>query len=874
MNAAFLSACVLLVIDFLLGSRLGLPQDTITTWAAMQVALLPILTLGFLFGILPQEIRFIFLSGIMYTLGHQLAQGPRAQVMPLSKYWSVILAAGIFSVALTTHRLIRRKPEIERQVFRLLMLSALMVFVIATFVQRGRYQEVRDLANIFALALLWLPSWAWAKRLGEKAWIVGIIGLALGGQGFWLSINNNKCANWTIEQTSLARTYVIQARNHFATELAGISSKSIYVHQPILGSPLGDQIAHEIAISLGAKRGFLFITVDAMRADLVNRQVGGRQVLPFIDSLREESADFRRAYAPAPMTHFSVFSFLSGWYPSQVIGSQGGFSRARLITQTLGDNGIETRGCYPKGMLIAGGEKFSRFDLGFKTSSLHPWDDLSIQATFEQLRPQNEGPWFAYLHIMLPHHPYNKALPEFRAGNSEFENYAAEVRQADDFIKKLFEKFRAAGFADTMWMAVAADHGEEFGEHGSYRHSTQVFEESVHVPLVITGKGVVAKRHDQVVSLVDLAPTLHHFFQLPVGKSTVYAGRSWLPLALGKPDEGRSARVLVENPPRHLSRFNSRSALVGPKKKLIADERSRRLLLFDLSRDPKEKEEVSSQHPDLTQELWQELLAKRQFGGGNNDVFESMTSFRSFIEEAAQSGPPGVYKCLEWMKGLAKQDELELLSYFAEYEDPIVPKKIALRYKETHDAELQLMANLIQISATRPNEEQWLSLAQHFDKTGFPGIDEAILSVAAKWRLKIPQADQRELPSAALHAQLNWARYKWLMKGKIATPELIHSGLVSTSTWDQLLALRSAAGSSLITLRKDLMRIYKTTELGVLRLEALRRLSEQADATLCDFFLDVAQIAPPEEAAIAAATAAAAYPTHSLPIRTPVDTHT
>jgi arylsulfatase A-like enzyme len=55
---------------------------------------------------------------------------------------------------------------------------------------------------------------------------------------------------------------------------------------------------------------------------------------------------------------------------------------------------------------------------------------------------------------------------------------------------------------------VTADHGEELQDHGRLGHGSQLFEESLHVPLVLAGPSVEPGRRPEVVQGIDLLPTV------------------------------------------------------------------------------------------------------------------------------------------------------------------------------------------------------------------------------------------------------------------------------------------------------------------------------------------------------------------------------
>ena len=83
-------------------------------------------------------------------------------------------------------------------------------------------------------------------------------------------------------------------------------------------------------------------------------------------------------------------------------------------------------------------------------------------------------------------------------------------------------------------VVVTADHGEEFGEHGGLTHGRTLYDELLHVPLVVTAPGVVPGAVDAPVSLLDIGPTVLELVGLL--RPVAFEGRSLVPLMHGATD--------------------------------------------------------------------------------------------------------------------------------------------------------------------------------------------------------------------------------------------------------------------------------------------------------------------------------------------------
>ena len=123
--------------------------------------------------------------------------------------------------------------------------------------------------------------------------------------------------------------------------------------------------------------------------------------------------------------------------------------------------------------------------------------------------------------------------------------YDAEIRYVDTELKNLIDKLKNLGQLDENdWLFITADHGEEFYERGGWGHGHSLFEDQIHVPLIVLGpdmgKGL---RQPQEVNLLDVHTTIGDI----TGYSPMPAspGASLRPLGDGqRHTEGNQERIL------------------------------------------------------------------------------------------------------------------------------------------------------------------------------------------------------------------------------------------------------------------------------------------------------------------------------------------
>lgn len=150
--------------------------------------------------------------------------------------------------------------------------------------------------------------------------------------------------------------------------------------------------------------------------------------------------------------------------------------------------------------------------------------------------------------------------------------YRDSVRSVDAFVDRLVGTF------DDATILFHADHGEAFGEHGTFGHEPVLYEENIHVPLFVHNAGTT-RTVDSVVSTTVVPEIL----------STVARGETVDPASL-------TAEYAV-------ARNESDTALAvrGDRWKYIRDESGERL--FDLATDPEETTDVSDREPDVLDEF-------------------------------------------------------------------------------------------------------------------------------------------------------------------------------------------------------------------------------------------------------------------------------
>jgi arylsulfatase A-like enzyme len=200
--------------------------------------------------------------------------------------------------------------------------------------------------------------------------------------------------------------------------------------------------------------------------------------------------------------------------------------------------------------------------------------------------------------------------------------YDAGIRQVDDQVARIVGALRSADLLDETFLIVTSDHGEEFMDHGGFAHSRNQYQEVLHVPLIMRGRGLPpGRRISAPVSLVDVVPTV--LAQVGVATGIAFGGRDLSPLFSDGPAARETAKELGERyeygaapgwmslflRPEVSGAYFPRSVRQG-RYKLHYDFYSGGTELYDLSQDPHEQVDISEQRPELVQRLASHLRSR------------------------------------------------------------------------------------------------------------------------------------------------------------------------------------------------------------------------------------------------------------------------
>jgi arylsulfatase A-like enzyme/HEAT repeat protein len=342
----------------------------------------------------------------------------------------------------------------------------------------------------------------------------------------------------------------------------------------------------------------LVITIDALRADHLGLHGYARGVTHELDALGARGVVFEHAYAQAPHSSYSLCSLWTSEYLHETT-EVGGEPPMDTLPRVLSAVGYHTAAFYTQGIFHTAGEKLARyaqdaFGFAFHDHQDRPAEEMTDRALVEIDRTLSRGEpsslfWVHYFDV---HEPYEATT----LGTSDMDRYDSELLATDKAIGRLVREAEARLHKPVI-VVITADHGEEFHEHGGVYHGSSLYEEQVHVPLIFVAKGLAPARIAQPVESIDIVPTLLGL--LDVERTASMRGIDLRPFFAGK---------AFERGPVFSAVIHKKMAVSWPYK-LVADLRFGSFELYDLSRDPNERDNRADREPERVRSLRGEIYA-------------------------------------------------------------------------------------------------------------------------------------------------------------------------------------------------------------------------------------------------------------------------
>ncbi len=403
----------------------------------------------------------------------------------------------------------------------------------------------------------------------------------------------------------------------------------------------------------------ILLSVDTLRADVLQDYGETDRTAPFIHkTFGKAGTVFEQCAAAATSTAPSHMSMFTGLQPS-VHGLTSGREvvdgHLNTVPEILRNASIET-GAVTEDAWLSARSGFAR---GFNVYVENKSADIrslegQIEATFDRavtwLRRNRDKRFFFFIHTYQVHNPYTPPEAYKKMFRTEYDSeqnsseqaaaaddkmlYKQEIRYTDDEIAELLNVLAKLGLKRNTVFILISDHGEAFYEHGYYLHGDHLYQEVLHVPMMLTGP-CIARQHrvKQQVGHIDLAPTLLDLFS--VNPPYPLPGKSLLALAQGKAHDpaldhrryfGESWNHYAVIARKEFVSFEppAYSVRVGNNKLVRYRVEGRyRFEYFDLADDPMELHDLWPRDRSMVKELVTALASYHWRAARDRRIFES-----------------------------------------------------------------------------------------------------------------------------------------------------------------------------------------------------------------------------------------------------------
>ena len=408
-------------------------------------------------------------------------------------------------------------------------------------------------------------------------------------------------------------------------------------------------------------RNAVVILLDTVRADRLSCYGHARATTPAIDAFAAQGVVFEQVVSSSPWTKPSICAVLDARQPSHAIDEDGRLVRS--LVESFRKAGIRTAAFTEGGF-------FSRYfdmDRGFEhfveeegevqliepgeTRNEHPTGGIANTFALARawLAEHKAQPFFAVIHTYEPHMPYTngdfaRALPrgrlpatftfdlhprvrsgelELTADEMEYVRalYDGDLLNTDRHVGAFLAFLEEQGLARDTVVVLTSDHGEELGDHdpdliGDHGHS--LHDSLVLVPLILRDPTATSapKRIASQVRAIDILPTIAE--RMHVAIDVPIHGASLVPLIEGRQAQDRPALMgwNGKGPASVGMRDGSFKYIVhvpGGAQNRILRHPSAPCQLYDLKRDPGEKNNLCASRPKLVEAL-QVTLKQRTSG--------------------------------------------------------------------------------------------------------------------------------------------------------------------------------------------------------------------------------------------------------------------
>jgi arylsulfatase A-like enzyme/Tfp pilus assembly protein PilF len=334
------------------------------------------------------------------------------------------------------------------------------------------------------------------------------------------------------------------------------------------------------------KPNVILMTLDSVRADRMGFLGAHSGLTPALDGIAKQGISFSQTYAQSPLTVASHATILTGTYPQTHRASEFSVPLSATLPylpDLFHAAGYRTAAFVGSIQLDPKNGPFQGYDRGFdvydaefhqpqrgqsRHQTVQRHDGEVVARAIKWLIGNKQHPFFLWVNLHDPS----------AAGGS----YDRSIAAADASVGKLVNFLRTQSLYDEAVVLIASAHGENLGAHGEDTHGLFLYDETIHVPLLLklTKNQVAGKQVKNRARLIDVAPTLVEAVGVPVPSGM--QGQSLLRIAQATSQADQPAYARTERPRQDFQCAAMESWRAGKYLYIRAPKPE----LYDLSADP------------------------------------------------------------------------------------------------------------------------------------------------------------------------------------------------------------------------------------------------------------------------------------------------
>lgn len=359
----------------------------------------------------------------------------------------------------------------------------------------------------------------------------------------------------------------------------------------------------------------LVFYIDTLRNDIARDP----KVMPNLARFAQQSLDFRRAYATGSDTLRSLPGITGGSYflrhthPGDLceLGRTSDHLSSLFIARSAHEFLKQLRPTFKFEQETEVADFADGREDVWGYGADRPTAERIVDAALERLTSHPDEKFFMWL-FHFDQHNWRELNEEFvqrvmrehdiREDGAYAFRYRAVARAIDVQFGRMLAGLEASGHADDTVVLLLSDHGEGLGDGGFWVHSVFLWESLVHVPLMLRVPGVEPRVVDDVVSLVDVAPTLARFL-VPDASLRGYHGEDLLTYADPQPERAPRRFPVIFGAALRDELVRVGIIEDGGKAKLVVRLEAAQTELHDLARRAPDDVNIAAAEPERAERL-------------------------------------------------------------------------------------------------------------------------------------------------------------------------------------------------------------------------------------------------------------------------------